>query len=1086
MALAFNQITITDLTDIATYFYYSPNSNGSDATIAPEPNSKYIGIYSGEPVSSGQPNPKGDNDNKEKYNGIKGKILWSEYKGQPGETPVFDRTDRWYYLSDKPKDEYTDKQLNEEITWGDLNVIPDIEGSTSARYLLIRNQDHWKIGNETQDSDYYYDQSYIGADGADGADANVYEIVTDPEEIVRYTESSDKISYKIKFYQDVIDFYPYEFKDDHKVIVSTDDFDDFKICLFLFLQESTNSSKIVALDFKYLASQYSEIFTIDKNNCKWSINIKNILTNNTEEGETQYPELETSNHEVALLQRTPIGFIKYYLGENLLSSIIGVRLYNATAELNFENYQDNYSFSKNDGSLSKKNILIRNSLPEDVAKFYLHAADITMAVNEAGLKFDGNGLTLNNGNLTIYNKKIGSSDGYEQVLYFDDNTGNMVIKGTIYADNGIFNGVVNATDGFFNGTLEAENGNIGGFNIVNNYYYRLLNSDEYDEEQISNYYEKIIGDDLSTKYEKTKDSEINNSKEYYAKVTTENYLISSDENIKLDGLNGIIEAEEIKLGKKAKITDSIELGGEEYSSAFIYNPDVNNGKFIEAGDLKISNDGIINSGAITIDGTTSKINIGDSIVFDGLNKTLSSNSWKIAPDKSEFNNVVIKGSIEAASFEYGEVTTVGGILFIKASSAITDVDTNTNMVTIKYVNGDQTSTGLFAVGDICCFSTNLSDSSLSNSTIWRITKVTNNSESTTLTLEIYNNDNNKNNANNLTTDLIGGSIYKIGTLDEDNELSDNLGIGINSSSNPSFLPSQSLSIVELTKENNNFKYINRLILGNLTSIGETDYGLYADNVILNGKLVSKNKDDLTAGINSKGQGKMPSDNDKFPWHSSKADKEGYLPSGKIILWAGGKGSTSATDARFKVDENGNLYSSSGYFNGAIVTDSIIESAELRTAIITGTGAEGYGLTIRNVTDGILFRNENESGYYFKLNNETTDINTPTVKAKGLYISEGYATFKDNFSFNDISIFGKKISYMPNNISDSGAINLSESGETYIGFDNKQIDFFGKVMIEDDYTKIKNNINFTNNEITYDKGKVRIEVLNQGYDVYVSE
>jgi hypothetical protein len=53
------QITLVDLTDTATYIYYSPNKDGSGATIAPVANSKYIGIYSGPPSSTGvQPNPE--------------------------------------------------------------------------------------------------------------------------------------------------------------------------------------------------------------------------------------------------------------------------------------------------------------------------------------------------------------------------------------------------------------------------------------------------------------------------------------------------------------------------------------------------------------------------------------------------------------------------------------------------------------------------------------------------------------------------------------------------------------------------------------------------------------------------------------------------------------------------------------------------------------------------------------------------------------------------------------------------------------------------------------------------------------------
>lgn len=734
------------------------------------------------------------------------------------------------------------------------------------------------------------------------------------------------------------------------------------------------------------------------------------------------------------------------------------------------------------GVLTIEDVFGNNS---SAANFLMNADGFWASISNAKLEFNENGLTIKNAGLEIKNNKD------ESILSMNEETGDLTITGTI-----------NASDGYFSGTINAEQGEIGGFLIKKEVEYIEVELPL--KQDLSKYFEKKIEDGAgeeeggsiitgeSVSYIKTSDTEIDESKTYYEEVK-ENYLISSDENIKLDGLNGIIKAEEIELGIGAKITNYIELKGptvkieEEtvtYPSAFIYNPATNDGKFIEAGAgaLKIDSNGKIEAGTIAIDGEKSIINVGDKIVFDGLSETLSSNSWKIAPDKSEFNNVTIKGSIEAASFEYGEVTTVGGILFIKASSAITDVDTNNNTIIINYTKNEQDSTGLFSVNDICCFSTNLLSSSLSNSTIWKIVSVSSNSGSTTLKLENYDNK-----ENNLSKKLIGGSIYKIGSLGSDGKLSDNFGIGINSSSNDSFLPRHSLSIVELTKnKSNEFKYNNKLILGDLsTVVNEIGYGLYADNVILNGKLVSKNGDNLTAGINSKGQGIMPYNFENCPWKEEEA--------GNIILWCGSKEITDASDAKFKVDEKGNLYASSGYFKGAIITDSIIEAAELKTATITGTGEypnKEYGLTIRNISNGIIFKDEgsNSSSYYFALNNSITDINTPKIKAGDLVIQKEQGTFNGDFSFNDISIFNNKISYVQNNIAEDGTINQTDSNsiETYIEFNNKTINCFNKLLIEENYTTINNDIFFNNDEIRYDKGKTSIKIVEKGYDVYVSE
>ena len=49
-AIAFSEITILDLIDTATYIYYAEDNKGSGATLTPESTSKFIGIYSGNPI----------------------------------------------------------------------------------------------------------------------------------------------------------------------------------------------------------------------------------------------------------------------------------------------------------------------------------------------------------------------------------------------------------------------------------------------------------------------------------------------------------------------------------------------------------------------------------------------------------------------------------------------------------------------------------------------------------------------------------------------------------------------------------------------------------------------------------------------------------------------------------------------------------------------------------------------------------------------------------------------------------------------------------------------------------------------------
>ena len=135
---------------------------------------------------------------------------------------------------------------------------------------------------------------------------------------------------------------------------------------------------------------------------------------------------------------------------------------------------------------------------EDMAIFTLNAAGINAAIQNTKLTFNADGLSIQNGGLTILNNNS------EEVLYADTD-GNLVISGTIYANDGTFNGVVNARDGSFTGTVNANSGTLG--NLAINGQVTVGNI-------IIDGRPQIESTDTS-QYELTEDTTINFNKNYY-------------------------------------------------------------------------------------------------------------------------------------------------------------------------------------------------------------------------------------------------------------------------------------------------------------------------------------------------------------------------------------------------------------------------------------------------------------------------------------------------------------------------------------------------------------------------------------------
>ena len=156
--IAYGEITILDLLDTATYIYYSEFENGQGATIAPQPNSKYIGIYSGPPYGEGQPSepPEG--------------TVWSKYVGDKGDG--IEETIIQYGVSESA--------TIQPVEWKDS--IEEIS-VTPGKYLWIKTI--LTIGGQQNTS---FSISRVGKDGEDGLK---FTIETNQNEVLKFYRDKD-------------------------------------------------------------------------------------------------------------------------------------------------------------------------------------------------------------------------------------------------------------------------------------------------------------------------------------------------------------------------------------------------------------------------------------------------------------------------------------------------------------------------------------------------------------------------------------------------------------------------------------------------------------------------------------------------------------------------------------------------------------------------------------------------------------------------------------------------------------------------------------------------------------------------------
>lgn len=569
-----------------------------------------------------------------------------------------------------------------------------------------------------------------------------------------------------------------------------------------------------------------------------------------------------------------------------------------------------YSYTSPEGQVQQLStyLNVRYAMNQDMASLSIKANGIVASMQNSKLTFGAHGLTIQNGNFVIKNE-------LENLLYADEN-GNLILKGYVYADGGVFKGRLEAEEGYFKGRIEANEGYFHGSGTFNG----TINATE---GKIGGFV--IEGDRL------------------YSKANG----VNGTPSITLNGQDGIVIAENIILGAGAQIANYLKLGESVYlnntktdNESFIYVQDATKSKIL---DLKANGNMTLGTGENTL-------------IFSGQEGYIKTQSydagggWKISNNESVFNNVIIRGSIHASVLEYGEVQAVGGMLIVRPSSRIIAskfVDGKTKLI-LESIEG-------FKTGDFCRIDT------ASTQNFYEIQV-----ESSIETFE-ENEDliENTNNIIYIAGDLGNVAGHPIVNFGQ----SGAVGIGINGSANKGLIEPNSISVFEFDGK----EIKPRVILGQIPKGADYgaiagSYGLYAENVFLKGSLVTQAQ---TSG--------PPSYSGISTIYGANAPaSEGFENNGEILLWAGAGGADSdhIKNAKFFVDKFGNLFAGSAKFSGPIISNAKISASEIETAILRGIG-EQHALTITDATKGILF-NTSQGKTVFEVSTDNLKANVPQI------------------------------------------------------------------------------------------------------------
>ena len=653
---------------------------------------------------------------------------------------------------------------------------------------------------------------------------------------------------------------------------------------------------------------------------------------------------------------------------------------------------------------------VRYGMSKDMAQLSIKANGIVASMQNSKLVFDGTGLTVQNGSFTI-------RDAEGNKLLYSDN-GNLALKGIIYAEGGYFKGELQGATGTFTGKLSAATGTFAG--------------------ELSAATGSFSGDISAAS------GIIGGFKIETTRLTSLKTNDKGVPNIILDGESGNIDVENISLGTGAIIKEYIKIGDQVELRRATTSVD----SFIRV--VNSSNQEIL---ALKADGSMSIGYGNNSIIISGADGSIVSQSfynglgWKISNTESIFNDVTVRGSIRASVLEYGETQAIGGALLVRPSSRIIKAEksgSNTKL-TLEQTEG-------FNVGDYCRI-----DIQTANSIEHKFFIISHISDKIVT-------------VSGDATGSYGKPIVSFGQINEDKNKNDNVGICINGSLDNSFSTPQSISVFDF---NPTTQIITpRIVLGKLPNeesiygYAAGTYGLYAENVLLKGSLVTQTvtSNSVTySGISTLYSENAPTSDRYNAWFGKNT--------GEILLWAGATGTSKEEieNSKFFVDRNGNLFAGSGYFKGTIITDATITASAIETAILRGSNEKPGepALKIEDAAKGINFtaKVDGEEVTVFEVTKDSIIANVP------------------NFVFNsNFAVSGDGSLVVPNLYvigTDTGVVTADVTNQQAIMFDKHRISYVTNFKQNELTGTTKGYIDFTSNMIFSPDGTNQIlELSNQ--------
>lgn len=803
---------------------------------------------------------------------------------------------------------------------------------------------------------------YVGEDGPKGDKGDKGDSVTITSSSVQYAASENGIEHPTTGWSDVIPpLNQGEFLWIKTIIIYSDGKKVESYSISYFGIDGTNGNDA---NTYYIETNEEEILRFYESN-KYSYS-PGLFTFKIYENpkQTDSPQIEMTNNSFKLEIQEQDGFEEIEKNESYLrlgfiedsaddNDISNDTVFDPnTVYFNLNQYYENKEILPQNSQVIRFSYLIEGKIAA------IKIVQMRNGVSEEMAKFNtyaaGINASIQSGRLSFSANGLQMYKGDTQV-FWADGEGDLWLKGNLDAAGGTFSGELQAASGSFSGEIIANSGTIGGLTISES---ALFSGQDLDNSTL-----KIYG-------------------------------------------NGRIEAENIQLGDKATIKNSITLGtGEGVNKVYIRDPKENGGVFLESGKITLDNRGILKAGAITLYGGDGSY--GSAYITSGTEETGS--YWKIKDDgTAQFREITTdKITVQNSVMEIGKIQAVGSIMFFKDSWKVKSV--NGYNCELELTLRDKDNNLLpppLKVGDYILANGN---------NYYQIKAI---------------------DSNNIIILDRPCSFSKGDIITKIGQAGDYL-ITVQGDSNQDFAHSTKNSLTlssvlqEADAENSSTDipgYEKKLVLGDLTSLNPSyGTGLYAENVFLNGTLTTKVNSGKYAGVNTlTGVNSI-----KFP----KEDES------KIVFWAGSVDTTADAiqNSKFQVTEAGSIYANQGLFEGSLITNSVIKGASIHTAKIYGENIEGgqAALQIFDANRGIQF-----------IKTEGSEEIQLGISSDGLY------TKNDNIFIKldqGIEYFGSQATY-----SDSNSILFIKPSS--IGFDSA-IDSLKPTW----EIKMNSGFIFTNNE-----------------------